>query len=164
MSKKLAYGQIGHLLLNTITGFHTFRVYSEDKKSFDDYDVCAEDIKIKIVDNYVALEKTDDGNYLTWADHALGKNKKTYRGEIVEIKESEAICWVEIAKDLRVKTSFPVEQFDFPHVGLQFVWTKERIKALWSPEQKKAVLDELDKLNAEWDELSKENPKFFEEN
>ena len=70
--KKSAEGQVGHLLFTNDE--YIFRVYSDDKKSFVDYELKAEDIKIKIVDNYVALEDTDDGQHsITWSDQTLGR-------------------------------------------------------------------------------------------
>lgn len=72
--KKSALDQVGHLLFSPHPyPHHFFRVYSEDKKSFVDYNLSAEDIKVKIVDKWVALEESEDGNRLTWSDRTLGQ-------------------------------------------------------------------------------------------
>jgi hypothetical protein len=48
-----AAGQKGYLLFNPLTKTHFFRVY--DKGAYTDYDLCASDIEIQIVDKHVNL-------------------------------------------------------------------------------------------------------------
>lgn len=59
---KLAKGVRGFLLYNPYTEKHFFRVYeSEDKKTFTDYDLAAEDIEVELTCDYNCLVKYEDG-------------------------------------------------------------------------------------------------------
>lgn len=49
-----AKGVKGFILAHPNNGW-VFRVYSEDKKQFKDYKLCADDFKIEIIDDYVHL-------------------------------------------------------------------------------------------------------------
>jgi hypothetical protein len=53
---KPAKGTKGFLLYSPITHKHFFRVYDpEDKSKFVDYDLCAEDIEVEILDGHLEL-------------------------------------------------------------------------------------------------------------
>lgn len=72
MIEKSAKGIRGYLLYNPFTHQHFFRIYNEDK-TFVDYDVCAEDIAIQILDDGISLYQSEDRNRLDWSSRVLGK-------------------------------------------------------------------------------------------
>lgn len=78
MSEEQAKGKRGFLLYSPFSKKHFFRVYeSEDKRQFTDYDLCAEDIEIEILDDWTALYKTEEGkNRLDYTSKVLGREKK----------------------------------------------------------------------------------------
>lgn len=79
MSEEQAKGKRGFLLYSPFSKKHFFRIYeSEDKRTFTDYDLCAEDIEIEILDDWTALYKTEEGkkNRLDYTSKVLGREKK----------------------------------------------------------------------------------------
>lgn len=62
METKPAEDVEGYLLYHPLTKRHFFRVYNpEDKSKFDDYELGAESIKIKILGNRTVLRDRDIG-------------------------------------------------------------------------------------------------------
>lgn len=78
MTIKNAEGVRGFLLYSPFTHKHFFRIYHEDK-SFTDYDVCAEDIEIQILDSSIELYETPERNRLDWSRRVLGKSEESSR-------------------------------------------------------------------------------------
>lgn len=72
MSIKSAKGKKGFLLYSSLTHKHFFRIYDpEDKSKFTDYDLCAEDIEIEILDGFTELYEGEDRNRLDWSRKTL---------------------------------------------------------------------------------------------
>lgn len=61
----------GYLIWAHADNTFVFRIYSEDKKIFKDYDIKVDDLKIKIIDNYTCF-KEESINY-----------KKEFKDEVV---------------------------------------------------------------------------------
>lgn len=77
MNEEKAKGKRGFLLYSPYTKKHFFRVYeSADKRQFTDYDLCAEDIGVEILDEFTALFKTEDG-----------RNRLDYNSRVRGLKE-----------------------------------------------------------------------------
>jgi hypothetical protein len=69
-----AKGKRGFLLYSPFSKKHFFRVYDpEDKHKFTDYDLCAEDIEVEILDDFVCLYLGEDKNRLDYSSKVLGK-------------------------------------------------------------------------------------------
>lgn len=75
MNEKPAKGICGFFLYCHLTHRHFFRVYSEDKTTYLDYKVCAEDVKVTIQSNCVSLYEGEDEekNRLDWSSRVSGK-------------------------------------------------------------------------------------------
>ena len=72
MTEKPANGVEGFFLYDPFEDRHFFRVYGEvdsatGRKSFIDYRMLAEDIKVTIQSNRLSLYETENGNCLNWA-------------------------------------------------------------------------------------------------
>lgn len=78
MSKepKEAKGVRGFLLYSPFSKTHFFRVYSEDKSNFKDYKICAEDIEIEILDQFIVLNEGTEIGTMDYSDSVLGKERK----------------------------------------------------------------------------------------
>lgn len=76
MNEKPAKGVKGFLLYSPFTHKHFFRVYDKtDKSKFKDYDICAEDIEIEIIDQFTVLRTGKDGvGKLDYSARVLGHN------------------------------------------------------------------------------------------
>lgn len=73
MSIQPAKGKKGHLLYSPFTKTHFFRIYdAEDKSKFTDYEVCADDIEIEILDRFLELYE-GDRNKLDYSRKTLGR-------------------------------------------------------------------------------------------
>jgi hypothetical protein len=69
-------GVTGFLLYNPFNKNYFFRVYNEaDRSQFIDYKICAEDIEVTLVGNFVSLYEGEDGekNRLDYSSKVLGK-------------------------------------------------------------------------------------------
>lgn len=71
MSIQPAKGKKGHLLYSPFTKTHFFRIY-DGEGGFTDYDICAEDIEIEILDGHLELYEEGDRNKLDYSRKALG--------------------------------------------------------------------------------------------
>ena len=71
-----AKGKIG-CLLQTPNGSLSFRIYSEDRKKFTDYDFRHYDLQVQIVDNDAVFYNFEDETtpVLDYSPDALGKEK-----------------------------------------------------------------------------------------
>jgi hypothetical protein len=69
-----AKGIRGHLLYSPFANKHFFRVYSDDRESFVDYDVTADDIEIELLSNFNSLYEGENRNKLDYSSKVLGKN------------------------------------------------------------------------------------------
>lgn len=73
MTERPAKGQRGFLLYSPFTETYFFRVYDpEDKGKFTDYDLCAEDIEVEIVDGLTTLYEGGKRNRLDYTRRVLG--------------------------------------------------------------------------------------------
>ena len=66
MTQTPAKGIIGHFLYDANKKYHFFRVYSDDKKSYKDYDFFIEDIKVQILSEAALIEGEGYHNRLDW--------------------------------------------------------------------------------------------------
>lgn len=75
MTEQPAKGKKGFLLYSPFTGKHFFRIYeSEDKRTFTDYKLCAEDIEVEILAGGLTLYKEEGKTpRLDWSRRVLGK-------------------------------------------------------------------------------------------
>jgi hypothetical protein len=71
MSVQPAKGKKGHLLYSPFTKTHFFRIY-DGEGGFTDYDICADDIEIEILDRFLELYE-GDRNKLDYSRRTLGK-------------------------------------------------------------------------------------------
>jgi hypothetical protein len=69
--EKPAKGKTGFLLYSPFRKTHFFRVY--DGENFKDYDLIAEEVEIKIVEDWVSLYESEERNKLDFSSKALGK-------------------------------------------------------------------------------------------
>lgn len=94
MTETPANGKTGFLLYSPFSGKHFFRIYDPlDKSKFVDYNLCAEDIEIQILDNFTALyEPGDDGS--------LGK--LDYNSKTLGRKPANEMTGEEIYKEVRL--------------------------------------------------------------
>jgi hypothetical protein len=69
--EKPAKGKRGFLLYSPVRQGYFFRIY--EGKSFKDYDLIAEEIKIKIVEDWISLYESEERNKLDFSSKALGK-------------------------------------------------------------------------------------------
>ena len=87
MSIEPAKGKKGFLLYNFFTQKHFFRVYNPDsEEGFTDYDLCAEDIEIEIIDRFTELYEGEDRNRLDYSRRVLGNNEKPLDHELEDEK------------------------------------------------------------------------------
>ena len=71
-------GKKGFLLYNPFTHKYFFRVYDpEDKSQHTDYDLCAEDIEVEILDGHTELYEGEDRNRLDYSRKVLGRTLDT---------------------------------------------------------------------------------------
>ena len=73
--EKPAKGVRGFLLYDYFTHRNFFRTYNEDK-TFVDYDICAEDIEIEIIDESISLYVCEDRNRVDYTSEVLGHDKQ----------------------------------------------------------------------------------------
>ena len=74
MKVKSAKGEVGFLLYSPFTEKYVFRIYDpEDKSKHTDYDLCACDIGVQIVDETLELYQGEDRNKLDYSRKVLGK-------------------------------------------------------------------------------------------
>lgn len=72
-----ANGVTGFLLYDPFEKRHFFRVYKgDDKSQFTDYKICADDVEVILVDNFVALYDGKE-NKLDYASEVMGRAKPT---------------------------------------------------------------------------------------
>ncbi|MCK9458379.1 MAG: hypothetical protein M0R80_01900 [Proteobacteria bacterium] len=71
--EKPAKGVRGFLLYSPFVKKYFFRIYNEDK-TFEDYDLCAADIEVEIIDNSIAL-------------YSGSRNKVDYTSKVLGIKD-----------------------------------------------------------------------------
>lgn len=71
-----AKGKKGFLLYSPVTEKHFFRVYdSLVFGTYKDYDLCAEDIEVEILDRHLVLCEGEDRNRLDYSRKVLGNEK-----------------------------------------------------------------------------------------
>jgi len=82
-----------------------------------------------------------------------------FRGEIESFDTQNVVCWVEVIEGTSVKTEierkfFPINIWE----RFQFNWNNEtnEIQPLTSEEEHQEILDDLDRLQKEWEELGGE--------
>jgi hypothetical protein len=69
-----AKGKTGFLLYSSYNKSFFFRIYDDiDKNKFIDYNICAEDIEIKIIDENISLYESKDANKLEYSSKVLAK-------------------------------------------------------------------------------------------
>lgn len=66
-----AKNKTGYLLYNPVKQKYFFRIYN--KNTFTDYDINAEEIEIKIIDEWASLYENENYNKLDFSSKALGK-------------------------------------------------------------------------------------------
>ena len=72
---KSAKGVKGFLLYSPVTHKYFFRIYDEeDKRKFVDYDLCADDIEIEIIDTHLELSEVEGKGRLEYSRKVLGKD------------------------------------------------------------------------------------------
>lgn len=82
MIEKPTKGVHGYFLYSPVTKKHFFRVYGADDpvtghKTFTDYDVCAEEIAVKLeCSGDLSLYESNERNRLDWSGRVLGKESK----------------------------------------------------------------------------------------
>jgi hypothetical protein len=69
--EKPGKGKKGFLLYSPVRQEYFFRIY--DGKNFTDYNLLAEEIEIKIVDDWISLYESEENNKLDFSTKALGK-------------------------------------------------------------------------------------------
>lgn len=69
--EKPAKNKRGFLLYSPFKRSHFFRIY--EGENFTDYELFAEEIEIKLVDNWVSLYESEEKNKLDFSSKALGK-------------------------------------------------------------------------------------------
>ena len=69
--EKSAKDKTGFLLWSPVGQRHFFRIY--DDENFKDYELFAEEIKIKLVGEWVSLYESEEKNKLDFSSKALGK-------------------------------------------------------------------------------------------
>ena len=73
-SEEPAKGKRGFLLYCPFKKKQVFRIYeSEDKEQFTDYEICADDIEIEILDEFTTLYKTGNKVRIDYNRKVLGK-------------------------------------------------------------------------------------------
>ncbi len=80
MTEKSALNQTGVLIYSPLEKKYYFRVYQEDK-TFTDYNLCAEDIKITITDKHLTLYQNGEESKLDYSRKTLGKSLDLSFGE-----------------------------------------------------------------------------------
>lgn len=63
--------KIGYLLYSPVKQKHFFRIYQDG--TFIDYDINAEEIEIKILDDWTSLYESENYNKLDFSSKTLGK-------------------------------------------------------------------------------------------
>ena len=69
--EKSAKGKRGFLLYSPVRDGYFFRIY--DGENFRDYDLVAEEIEVKIVEDCISLYESEERNILDFSTKALGK-------------------------------------------------------------------------------------------
>lgn len=68
MKEKNAEGVEGFFLYHPFKKDYFFRVYDEeDKTKYIDYKILAEEVKVKVIGNYLSLHEDESGNRLDYA-------------------------------------------------------------------------------------------------
>jgi hypothetical protein len=73
MTEQKAKSVRGFLLYNPVTDQRFFRVYSEDKKTYKDFNIRVEDLEIEILSSNVSLFEDGDIKHLDWSSDYLAR-------------------------------------------------------------------------------------------
>ena len=89
MTETKADGLKGWILYSPVTKKHFFRVYNEDKTSFEDFDICAEDICVEICDegNFISLYRREEGGKIDYSSRVKNQTGKLAQAITDEIDE-----------------------------------------------------------------------------